>query len=333
MTLHTAFSDDVVIVPCGDIGCRTGNGIMQCSPVQPIQPIFHFLCDILCPHMVFTLLYFLVIPIGSSLFRPLRFLLALLILPAVSFGSGRRERERRHRHCTGHLPVSLRIDRAKTYLFASVTPYNKLTNCLIPWGRCCLMSHMCQERTQAVQATRRSLAATVVAGLTSKRLASIKFGPHEGRQKIIIWTLSDLLNYIPMENIKLGAPQVGKSQHFSTSGGLRISGFLWTWFTRVRVKRPSRMEGKMRGWASTCFERFRDWTSLVPWLNLAWRPEKHARPLDQAVQPRPWFFAIHFCSSLSFSESKKLDCKKYKVLWIPPPSRFWIVYNKGELAI
>ena len=119
-------------VPCEDIGCPTGNGIMQCSPVQPIQPIFHFLCDILCPHMVFTLLYFLVIPIGSSLFRPLRFLLALLILPAVSFGSGRRERERRHRHCTGHLPVSLRIDRAKTYLFASVTPYNKLTNCLIP---------------------------------------------------------------------------------------------------------------------------------------------------------------------------------------------------------
>ena len=119
-------------LPCGDIGCRTGNGIMQCSPVQPIQPIFHFLCDILCPHMVFTLLYFLVIPIGSSLFRPLRFLLALLILPAVSFGSGRRERERRHRHCTGHLPVSLRIDRAKTCLVASVTPYNKLTNCLIP---------------------------------------------------------------------------------------------------------------------------------------------------------------------------------------------------------
>ena len=25
---------------------------MQCSPVQPIQPIFHFLCDILCPHTV-----------------------------------------------------------------------------------------------------------------------------------------------------------------------------------------------------------------------------------------------------------------------------------------
>ena len=35
-----------------DIGCRTGNGIVQCSPVQPIQLIFHFLCVILCPHIV-----------------------------------------------------------------------------------------------------------------------------------------------------------------------------------------------------------------------------------------------------------------------------------------
>ena len=24
-------------IPCGDIGCRTGNGIMQCSPLQPIS--------------------------------------------------------------------------------------------------------------------------------------------------------------------------------------------------------------------------------------------------------------------------------------------------------
>ena len=39
--------------PCGDIGCRTGNGIiMQCSPEQPIQQIFHFLRDILCPHTI-----------------------------------------------------------------------------------------------------------------------------------------------------------------------------------------------------------------------------------------------------------------------------------------
>ena len=36
-------------MPCGDIECRTGNG-PHCSPVQPILPIFHFLCDILCPH-------------------------------------------------------------------------------------------------------------------------------------------------------------------------------------------------------------------------------------------------------------------------------------------
>ena len=39
-----------------DIECRTGNGIMPCSPVQPVQPIFHFLCDILCPHTVYLFL-------------------------------------------------------------------------------------------------------------------------------------------------------------------------------------------------------------------------------------------------------------------------------------
>ena len=34
------------------IGCRSGNGIIQCSPVQPIQLIFNLVCDILCPDMV-----------------------------------------------------------------------------------------------------------------------------------------------------------------------------------------------------------------------------------------------------------------------------------------
>ena len=27
------------------IGCRSGNGIIQCSPVQPIQLIFNLVCD------------------------------------------------------------------------------------------------------------------------------------------------------------------------------------------------------------------------------------------------------------------------------------------------
>ena len=43
-------------VMCGDIWCRIGNVIMQYSPLQSIQPIFHFLCDILCPHTVFRAL-------------------------------------------------------------------------------------------------------------------------------------------------------------------------------------------------------------------------------------------------------------------------------------
>ena len=26
--------------------------MMQCRPMQPVQPIFHFLCNIICPHTV-----------------------------------------------------------------------------------------------------------------------------------------------------------------------------------------------------------------------------------------------------------------------------------------
>ena len=36
----------------GDIGCLAGNGIIQCSPMQHIQHIFQFLCDIVCPHTI-----------------------------------------------------------------------------------------------------------------------------------------------------------------------------------------------------------------------------------------------------------------------------------------